>query len=57
MGLANANLGGDNAHRGAVLGVILGLVGGQTIERFFSDLQDRQVIDEEINAILHLPVA
>lgn len=50
--LANTNLGGDNVHRGAVLGVILGLATGRTVEDFFNSLRDSQEIDEEISAII-----
>lgn len=52
--LANANLGGDNVHRGAVLGVILGLSCGRTLNEFFDKLGDRQAIDAEIKALLKL---
>jgi ADP-ribosylglycohydrolase len=50
--LANANLGGDNVHRGAVLGVILGLANSHTVDEFFTGLKDRQAIDMEISALL-----
>ena len=36
--LPNTNLGGDNVHRGAVLGLILGLGTGRTVEAFFNQL-------------------
>ena len=52
--LANTNLGGDNAHRGAVLGVILGLATGRTVDAFFHRLKDRQAIEDEITALLGL---
>jgi hypothetical protein len=53
--LANTNLGGDNAHRGAVLGVLLGLAtGGRTVDAFFHQLEDRQAIEDEITALLGL---
>jgi ADP-ribosylglycohydrolase len=38
--LANANLGGDNCHRGAVLGVILGLATGEGLNDWFVQLRD-----------------
>lgn len=50
--LANTNLGGDNAHRGAVLGVILGLATGRTVAAFFDRLQDGRAIDREIAALM-----
>lgn len=55
--LTNANLGGDNAHRGAVLGVLLGLAGGHGVDDFFDQLVDRQAIDAEISALLKVPVS
>lgn len=53
--LANTNLGGDNVHRGAVLGTLLGLSCGQTLDEFFEQLVDQQAIDAEIRALLKLP--
>ncbi|WP_319549756.1 ADP-ribosylglycohydrolase family protein [Desulfogranum marinum] len=50
--LANTNLGGDNVHRGAILGVILGLATSRTVDAFFNSLTDRQAIDQEIVALL-----
>lgn len=50
--LANTNLGGDNVHRGAVLGVIMGLATSRTVDAFFNKLTDRQAIDEEIIALI-----
>jgi hypothetical protein len=53
--LANANLGGDTCHRGAVLGVLLGLTaqGGADPEadRMFGQLKDSAAIDGEIKAL------
>jgi len=46
--LANTHVGGDNVHRGAVLGVLLGLLHGQSEHVWFSDLVDAQAIDQEI---------
>ncbi len=53
--LANTNLGGDNVHRGAVLGTLLGLSCGHTVNEFFDQLVDRQAIDAEISALFRLP--
>ncbi len=50
--LANTNLGGDNVHRGAVLGLILGLATGRTVDSFFNQLTDHQGIDAEITALI-----
>jgi ADP-ribosylglycohydrolase len=50
--LANTNLGGDNVHRGAVLGLILGLGTGRTVDAFFNQLADRQAIDAEITDLI-----
>ena len=50
--LANTNLGGDNVHRGAVLGLLLGLGTGRTVDAFFNQLADRQAIDAEITELI-----
>ncbi len=50
--LSNTNLGGDNVHRGSVLGVILGLCEAQTSDSLFSQLQDRSELEQEISALL-----
>ncbi len=55
--LANTNLGGDNVHRGAVLGTILGLANAATIDEFFDRLVDREAIAAEINGLLEQPEA
>lgn len=49
--LANTNLGGDNVHRGSVLGVILGLINAVTIDELFVQLTDRQLIGTEISGL------
>ena len=53
--LANTNAGGDNVHRGSVLGVLLGLTTGRTVEKFFQELVNREAIDNEIMALLKSP--
>lgn len=53
--LANTNLGGDNVHRGSVLGVLLGLATGRTVDRFFYGLVDHQAIDAEITRLIRSP--
>ena len=50
--LANANLGGDNVHRGCVLGTILGLATDMTIEQIYSGLRDREALTAEITSLL-----
>jgi len=50
--IVNTNLGGDNVHRGAVIGVLLGLASGQSVVELFDQLADRQKIDVEINSLL-----
>lgn len=48
----NTNLGGDNVHRGAVLGVLLGLIQGQSIEAWYTQLQAHDSIETEIQSLL-----
>lgn len=55
--LANTNLGGENAHRGAVLGGIVSLACGSTVEDWFEQLVDHQAIQSEIAALLSLIAA
>ena len=50
--LANTNLGGENAHRGAVLGGIVSLSCGGTVDEWFERLVDYQPIQAEITALL-----
>ncbi len=50
--LANTNLGGDNVHRGAVLGVILGLARGEGLKEIFQKLVDHAALTGEINALI-----
>lgn len=50
--LANANLGGDNAHRGAVLGVLLGLARGETARDFYDGLTNQGKIEDEITELI-----
>ncbi|MCF7972945.1 MAG: ADP-ribosylglycohydrolase family protein [Phycisphaerae bacterium] len=53
--LANTNLGGDNVHRGAVLGTLLGLIHAATLDEFFDALMDRNEIAAEISRLLVQP--
>lgn len=50
--LANTNLGGENAHRGAVLGGIVSLSCDSTLDDWFGQLVDYQTIRSEIAALL-----
>lgn len=50
--LVNTNLGGDNVHRGTVLGAILGLCNPQADPNLFSQLLDSRTIEHEIHAIV-----
>lgn len=50
--IANANLGGDNCHRGAVLGVMLGLASGDGLQDWFVQLQNAADIHAEVEALL-----
>jgi ADP-ribosylglycohydrolase len=51
--LANTNLGGDNVHRGTVLGTILGLATGTTVSPLYNELRDKQEIEKELNDLLN----
>ncbi|MDB4156158.1 ADP-ribosylglycohydrolase family protein [Gammaproteobacteria bacterium] len=50
--LANADLGGDNCHRGAVLGILLGVASAVSVDTLYNALLDREQIDLEIDAAL-----
>ncbi len=50
--LSNANLGGDNVHRGAVLATLLGLASGETLSELYTKLVDRQALDLEIAKLI-----
>lgn len=52
--LANTNLGGENCHRGSVLGVLLGLASGSSYPELFEQLVQSNKIRGEISAILDL---
>lgn len=51
--IVNANLGGDNCHRGAVLGVILGLVTSDGLSDWFAQLQHAADITTELDLLLN----
>ncbi len=46
--IANTNLGGDNCHRGAVLGVLLGLATAQGLDDWFDQLVEANSLRGEI---------
>ena len=50
--LANTNVGGENAHRGAVLGSIVGLISGNTANGLYEQLLHKQKISAEIGQFL-----
>lgn len=50
--MVNANLGGDNCHRGAVLGVILGLATGASLEDWFVQLIHAEEIKTELSRLI-----
>ena len=50
--IANTNLGGDNVHRGAVLGTLLGLANGATVDELFDQLLHKDEIESEINELI-----
>lgn len=45
---ANANVGGDNVHRGFVLGTLMGLIEGAPIRDMFEQLADAEELEHEI---------
>jgi len=50
--LINTNLGGENCHRGSVLGVLLGLATAQGVDVLFSQLVNVEQIHEEITSLV-----
>ena len=50
----NTNLGGDNVHRGAILGIILGLSSGQIVESLFDQLVNCEAIHTEVQQFLEM---
>ncbi len=50
---SNANLGGDNVHRGTVLGAILGLANNSIPNELYDALRGKDLINEEITALLN----
>lgn len=52
--LINTNLGGENAHRGAVLGTLVSMVNGQYDEALFQQLLHREAIAQEVDQLIKL---
>ena len=50
--LINTNLGGENAHRGSVLGTIVGVASGKNIQPLFEQLLHHESIDREIQEFI-----
>ena len=50
--LANTNLGGENCHRGSVLGVLLGLVSADGLDSHFAKLTTAGQVESEIDTLL-----
>jgi len=55
--LANANVGGDNVHRGAVLGVLFGLLHARAEDDWFERLHDGPAIARELRLALEITQA
>ncbi|MFK7993580.1 MAG: ADP-ribosylglycohydrolase family protein [Granulosicoccus sp.] len=51
--LINTNLGGENAHRGSVLGTLVGLANAQYPEKWYSSLSLHSRLDAELNDYLN----
>lgn len=51
--LTNTNLGGENAHRGSVLGTLVGLASGEFDESFYKSLAKYNELELEINTYLN----
>jgi len=52
--LANANAGGDNVHRGMILGLIVGAVSGQIPEHLIQGLIARRDLESEIKGFTEI---
>ena len=50
--ISNTNLGGDNVHRGSILGILLGIANAETVDNLFNKLVDSKIIHEEIENLL-----
>lgn len=52
--IVNTNLGGDNAHRGNVLGTLLGLQSETVANNWFEKLLDHNAISQEIDGLVSM---
>jgi ADP-ribosylglycohydrolase len=52
--IVNTNLGGDNAHRGNVLGILLGLQSDTVANNWFEKLLNHNAIGQEIDALVNM---
>ncbi|MDO8909212.1 MAG: ADP-ribosylglycohydrolase family protein [Pseudohongiella sp.] len=50
--IANTNAGGDNVHRGFVLGILYGLISGQTQDDWFQRLIASEALEQEISILV-----
>ena len=48
----NTNLGGDNVHRGMIIGALLGLTSDNVANQWFDQLVKHEDIDQEIAALI-----
>ena len=55
--LANTNCGGENAHRGAVLGSIVGLAGAEVADDLFQQLHHKDAIKVEVDDFIEAAIA
>jgi ADP-ribosylglycohydrolase len=55
--LKNVNIGGDNVHRGMVLGMIVGAVADKIPQDLLDGLVDKDQIEKEIDAFVELAVS
>lgn len=55
--VVNTNLGGENAHRGSVLGTLIGAASGEIPAAFYSQLAHQQELDKLIDQFLNRFVA
>jgi hypothetical protein len=53
----NTNLGGDNVHRGIVLGTLLGLTSEEVATNWFDQLVDHEAISGEISGLISAATA
>lgn len=51
--MINTNLGGENAHRGSVLGTLVGLASGHSVSDFYKSLARHSQIDRDIERWLN----